>query len=183
MPSNYCTPCSLELTPPVTREKGANESGRASAVNAIIKDGWIYCKCSEKAGHSLRTPPPPSSIQHPAAAAAAAAFMSDHNHDAAIFCAHVGVGWPFPRVTVQYWAVIVRSYRRFAFSSDRSTKRCGIFQHLLLRASGPMQWAIPSLPFSFPFLRACDERAHTCVLICIALYDYFLDFFQLTSFP
>ena len=41
MPSNYCTPCSLELTPPVTREKGANESGRASAVNAIIKDGYI----------------------------------------------------------------------------------------------------------------------------------------------
>ena len=109
------------MTLPVTPERGANEirppAGTRTPASGERHQGRMSFKCSEKAEPPLRPPwqLKPSGIQRQRPRPATA-FMSDHNHDALTFCALLSAGRrvAFPRVTVQYWAIIVRSLPLFS---------------------------------------------------------------------
>ena len=86
--------------------------------------------------------------------------MSDHNRDAVTFCALLGAGrrMALPPVTVQYWAIIVRSLPLF-FPAGSFHERRMFFQHLLPRwerEAFPPVLTFPSLPF--PFLPAYNNE-------------------------
>ena len=148
------------MTLPVTPERGANEIRPPAGTPASGErhQGRMSFKCSEKAEPPLRPPwqLKPSGIQRQRPRPATA-FMSDHNHDALTFCALLGAGRrvAFPRVTVQYWAIIVRSLPFFPAGSFH--ERRTFFQHLLPRwERGLPVLTSPSLPF--PFLPAYNDE-------------------------
>lgn len=151
------------MTLPVTPERGANEIRPPAGTPASGErhQGRMSFKCSEKAEPPLRPPwqLKPSGIQRQRPRPATA-FMSDHNHDALTFCALLSAGRrvAFPRVTVQYWAIIVRSLP--LFSGRFFPRTPNVFPTpVAAMGGGPSR---PHLPFPFPFCQRTTTRMCTC---------------------
>ena len=167
------------MTLPVTPERGANEIRPPAGTPASGErhQGRMSFKCSEKAEPPLRPPwqLKPSGIQRqrPRPPRPATAFMSDHNHDALTFCALLRAGRrvAFPRVTVQYWAIIVRSLPLFSGRFFPRTPNVFPTPVAAMGAGGLPVLTFPSLSLSASVQRreCASERARTCAASLFAL--------------